>query len=95
MMLFFKGSVSILGLVLMAMPDRLAEAVDAFKTAVELDPDNAAGHANLGSALLRARSPEAAAQSLVKAVALGPQGFNTTSHRLLEKAQEAMRREAT
>lgn len=73
-----------LGTVLMALPDRMPEAIAEFEAALRLSPNAPEGHENLGAALLKDpnRRAEAAAQ-FEAALRLRP-GRKSTHDRLAE-----------
>jgi len=52
----------------------VAKSVEVFKTLLEMDPDSAAGHLNLGAVLLKSGDLEEAKQHLEEAARLGPDG---------------------
>ncbi len=66
---------NLLGLIL-ASTGRNAEAIDSFRRAADLDPDNARFAANLGASLARAGRWEEAAPACEKAAALDPSADN-------------------
>lgn len=70
----------ILGVTLAAL-DRLAEAEAAYRRALQLNPDHALAHHNLGDILARRHQPEAALAALETARRLGIDGFELAFNR--------------
>jgi protein O-GlcNAc transferase len=59
----------------LAETGRLAEAIEHLRRVIEIEPDYAGGHNNLGAALARSGALDDALLHLEKAVALAPQDF--------------------
>lgn len=57
----------------LAKADKLEEAIDAFRKAVELKPDFAEAHINLGLLLYQQGKPDEAEKALLKALELKPE----------------------
>jgi tetratricopeptide (TPR) repeat protein len=80
----------------LAQADKLEEALDAFRKAVELKPDFAEAHINLGLLLYRQGKADEAEKALLKALELKPEESKTKealADIYFEKAKELLQLE--